>query len=87
MIDVFFLDSGLEPQNKADPKYLNGMEVDLREHALQKYCCRNLPYPAPRCGVYSIKCRVCGLVIALTVAGRADDPRSVTLPCKAQGMN
>lgn len=86
-IDVTFLDSGREPTCKPNPKYPDGMDVDLRQHALQKYCCRSVPYPAPRCGTYSIKCTVCGIVVAVTVAGRADDPRTVTLPCKAGELN
>ena len=45
-------------------------------------CCMNLPYPAPRCGVYVIICRKCGFKAVITIAGRPDDPRTVTLPCK-----
>jgi hypothetical protein len=86
-IDVHFIDSGREPQNKPDPKYPDGMDINLATSVIQKTCCRNLPYPAPRCGVYQIRCRTCDLVVAITVAGRPDDPRTVQLPCKAKGMN
>jgi hypothetical protein len=82
-IDVRFLDAGRDPQCDPDPAYPDGRRVSLAEHALQKTCTRNLPYPAPRCGAYSIKCRVCGFVGVVTVAGRPDDPRVVTIPCKA----
>ena len=82
-IDVKFLDSGREPQSKADPRWPNGKPVNLAPHIpIDRTCTRNLPYPAPRCGVYQIKCRKCGFIAAITVAGRPDDPRTVTLPCK-----
>lgn len=81
-IDVEFLDSGREPQEKPDPKFPDGRDISLLRHALQKGCCSNVPYPAPRSGMYRITCRTCGLRVAVTVAGRADDPRTVMLPCK-----
>ena len=86
-IDVIFLDSGREPKCKPDPKYPDGMPVNLTTSPLQKFCCRNLPYPAPRCGVYQIKCTKCGFTAAITVAGRPDDPRTVTMPCQSKGLN
>lgn len=86
-IDVTFLDSGREPREKPNPAYPNGIDVNLSQHALQKVCCRNVPYPAPRCGQYAITCRVCGYCAVMTVAGRPDDPRTVTLPCQSKGLN
>lgn len=82
MITISFLDSGRQPRNKPDPRYPEGMTVDLSNGADPK-CGYNLPYPAPRCGVYAVMCGKCGARIALTVAGRADDPRVVVIPCKA----
>lgn len=81
--DVKFNDSGRTATQPADPKYPNGREINLAEPG-QKYCCRGLPYPAPRCGTYSIVCRDCGFTALVTVAGRADDPRNITVPCKAR---
>lgn len=81
-IDVTFIDSGREPTEKPDPKYPEGQHVNLTEHALQPSCCRNVPYPAPRCGQYVVHCRGCGYRAIVTVAGRADDPRTVQIPCK-----
>lgn len=81
-IDVKFNDSGREPKEKPDSKFPNGRDINLAPHALAKVCCRNLPYPAPRCGTYSIRCRECNFTVLVTVAGRADDPRTITLPCK-----
>ena len=81
-IDVTFLDSGHEPQEKPNPEYPNGKPISLLPHALAKGCTRNLPYPAPRCGAYLITCHTCGYSVAVTVAGRPDDPNIITLPCK-----
>ena len=78
---IIFLDSGREPQCAPDPAYPDGKHIDLAGKAVPK-CTRNVPYPAPRCGVYVITCDECELRAAITVAGRPDDPRSVTLRCK-----
>ena len=82
-IDVVFLDSGREPQCKPDPKYPDGMAINLAIGKPGAKCTRNLPYPAPRCGSYIITCTICKFKAAITVAGRPDDPRTVTLPCQA----
>lgn len=83
-INVTFLDSGREPQCKPDPAFPKGKPVNLAKHSrLSKTCTRNLPYPAPRCGLYEVRCRRCGYTAIITVAGRADDPNMITLPCKA----
>lgn len=79
--DVTFLDSGCFPQCKPDPAFPDGKDVDISLGA-SLTCTRNIPYPAPRCGVYFVECHDCGLRVALTVAGRPDDPRTVKLPCK-----
>jgi hypothetical protein len=83
-IDVVFLDSGRDPQCKPDQKYPDGMTINLAEHASQETCTKNLPYPAPRCGIYMVTCTICGYSAALTVAGRPDDPRILTIPCKSK---
>ena len=80
-IDVKFLDAGRFPQCKPDPHFPKGRDIDASDGA-SLTCCRNLPYPAPRCGVYVVQCNDCGLNVALTVAGRPDDPRTVKLACK-----
>lgn len=80
-IDVKFNDSGREPTSKPNPKYPDGMEVSLAGPG-QKSCTFNLPYPAPRVGTYSIVCRTCHYTAIVTVAGRSDDVKIITLPCK-----
>lgn len=86
MIDVRFIDSGREPQCKPDPRFPNGKQVNLAT-GFEKTCTRNVPYPAPRCGVYEVTCRTCGYKAAITVAGRQDDPCMVTMPCKSRGLD
>lgn len=86
-IDVSFIDGERTARMKSDPRYPDGQAISLAPSVLAKACTRNLPYPAPRCGLYSIKCRVCGFVGVVTVAGRPDDPRVVTIPCKPKGLS
>lgn len=83
-IDVKFNDHQRKATEKPNPKYPNGVDIDLRETVIAKSCTRNLPYPAPGCGTYSVLCRTCGWSGLVTVAGRTDDPRTITIPCKAR---
>jgi hypothetical protein len=65
----------------ANPSYPRGSSIDVALDA--PHACRvQLPYPAARCGMWVVTCRVCGYAIALTTAGRADDPCSVRVPCR-----
>jgi hypothetical protein len=79
--DITWTDSGREPKCAPDPQYPAGIDIDCTEGA-KRTCLVSLPYPAKRCGVYLLKCTRCGLLIGITTAGRADDPRSVRLPCQ-----
>jgi hypothetical protein len=79
--DIKWIDSGREPQCPPDPRYPNGMDVDMSK-GQRRVCVVKLPYPAKRCGYYVIRCASCWLAINVTTAGRADDPKSVTMPCK-----
>jgi hypothetical protein len=81
-IDVIFLDSGREPQCKPDPKFPDGKPINLATSPLAKTCTSNVPFPAPRCGLYAIRCLECGFTAMVTVAGRPDDPNTVTMPCQ-----
>lgn len=83
---VKFIDTGREPQCPADPKFPNGVELDYAPDE-PVACVVTLPYPAPRCGAYFIKCEKCGMSVACTAAGRRDDPRTVRIPCKTYGKN
>ena len=79
--DITWLDSGREPQVKPNPAYPDGIDVAM---TTEEPCCKlALPYPAPRCGSYVVICKLCGIRVSLTTAGRPDDPRSVTIACRA----
>lgn len=80
-------DSGREPQVAPNPAYPEGKDMVMLLDARQPHCTTALPYPARRCGYYEIQCRTCGLRAAVTTAGRPDDPRSVTVPCKERHDN
>jgi hypothetical protein len=80
-IDVKFNDSGRKATQPANPKFPKGVDVSCADSGVPT-CTRNLPYPAPGVGTYSVICRECGFTALVTVAGRADDPRSITIPCK-----
>ena len=81
-MELTFLDSGREPQCAPDPQFPDGKVLDFGMGQNVQRCVLEVPYPAPRCGAYQIHCSECGVTVALTVAGRRDDPRTVALPCK-----
>jgi hypothetical protein len=80
--NVEWFDHGREPQCQADPAYPCGIDVVVPDRRAGNSCTVELPYPARRCGFYNVTCTVCGMKVLVTTAGRADDPRSVTLPCE-----
>lgn len=77
---IRFIDRGVEPKNRPDPRYPTGIDLDMSQGA-HLSCVVPLPYPAPRCGIWRIQCMDCHLAVGVTTAGRKDDPRSVRLPC------
>lgn len=80
---IKWIDRGREPQCPPNPAFPNGTNTDISMGA-QKACTIDLPYPAKRCGLYAIECEACGLTLAVTTAGRPDDPRSVRVACKRE---
>jgi hypothetical protein len=77
---VKWVDSGHEPQCKPDPNYPKGIDLDFSRDD-EPACTLPLPYPAKRCGHYTIRCKECGLSVMVTTAGRPDDPKSLRMPC------
>lgn len=75
-----WIDHGREPQCSPDPAYPHGKDLDASLGATRT-CSTALPYPAKRCGFYLVHCDVCEQSVAITTAGRPDDPRSVKLAC------
>ena len=80
-IEVTWHDGGREPSQPPNPKFPMGIDIDFTAGAA-KTCLVWLPYPAKRCGFFSLQCRDCGYSVAITTAGRADDPRSIKVPCR-----
>jgi len=79
--EVQWFDSGYEPQEKPNPAYPHGMDLDGANRAMP-YCSTKLPYPAKRCGQYFARCLICGLTASLGTGPRPHDPRSFTVNCK-----
>ena len=79
--DIEWRDSGREPQCPPNPEYPNGIDLDVSMSG--QSCDVSLPYPAKRCGAYIVTCKLCGLTVAVTTAGRTDDPRSLKVACKS----
>lgn len=78
---VTWVDGRAEPKCAPNPAYPTGIDVDLSTPDADA-CAITLKYPAKRIGRYEIECAECGGKFAVTTAGRPDDPRSVTVPCK-----
>ena len=78
--DVTWVDRKCDARCSPNPEWPAGIRLDMTRHG-EGGCLYVLPYPAPRCGLYLITCRECGVAAAVTAAGRADDPVSVKLPC------
>lgn len=81
---IEWIDSGREPQCAPNPDFPNGIDVEGCPPSVTA-CKVDLPYPAKRCGMYIVECSVCRFKVAVTTAGRPDDPRSVKIPCQLQG--
>lgn len=84
-IKIEWIDGKREPVCKPDPAFPKGKDCDCSGGQLPA-CKTDLPYPAKRCGMYYVECLICGTNVLITTAGRPDDPRSVTLPCKRGTM-
>jgi hypothetical protein len=78
--EIHWIDRGREPACAPDPTYPNGIDVVIGDID-KPGCSTELPYPAPRCGLFFVQCKTCGTNAIITTAGRPDDPRSVRLPC------
>lgn len=78
--NVKWIDHGREPQAPTNPQYPDGVAIDMSQG---KECCTvELPYPAKRCGYYAVRCTECWTSVAITTAGRPDDPSSVKMKCR-----
>lgn len=80
-ITVEFHKSGRgKAQCPADPDFPEGKRI-IMAPADVPMCEVGLPYPAPECGTFLVKCDVCHLSVSVTAAGRPDDPHSLQVAC------
>ena len=77
-------EGGRKPAVTPNPDFPHGIHVDGSDD--EKPRCRGeLPYvmwPERGLGLLIVKCRICDMSIAITTAGRPDDPISLTQNCK-----
>jgi hypothetical protein len=66
-----------------NPEFPNGIVIPRT--GADWHCLVKLPYPAPECGHHRVECSECGMTMAITAAGRPDDPISVQVPCLSRG--
>jgi hypothetical protein len=74
--------TGQQPTQPPNPEFPNGCEVHLAAPD-QPTCAASLPYPAPCIGGHLIECSRCGARVAVSAAGRPDDPHTVHIRCRA----
>jgi len=70
------------PRNPPDPAYPDGIDLSVARRGEWPVCRVELPYPAQSIGHWVVTCQACGMTVGATAAGRRDDPRSITMPCK-----
>lgn len=78
---IEWIDGGREPKCPPNPAHPNGIDIDASGGAEAACGAELRPYPAPRCGHFLVTCETCGQSMAITTAGRPDDPRSVKIAC------
>ena len=85
-ITVGWVVRGGAPTCPPDPSYPEGVALDVSSPGAPA-CDVRLPYPAPCVGTHVIACNLCGLRVAVSAAGRPDDPTSVRMACKQMGLS
>jgi hypothetical protein len=81
---VDWIDGHRTSEQAADPAWPDGWAADVALDA-PRACRVELPCPAAGRGMWVVVCTKCGFAFSLAAAGRADDPRSVRVPCKTAG--
>lgn len=67
-------------QCEPDPRFPKGVVLNACKDTEVVNCEVTLPYPAPECGFWIIRCQRCSVSVAVTAAGRPDDPVMVKVP-------
>jgi hypothetical protein len=68
----------------ADRTFPNGRDIDYAGPGARA-CLVELAHPASRVGFWTLFCLKCRSHAGVGTAGRADDPRSVRVPCADAG--
>lgn len=84
-IIVTWLTKNRKAQCPPDANFPNGKDIDIAGDFPS--CQVDIPYPAPECGTWIVKCAACGLSIGVTAAGRPDDPKSIKIACRGGRAN
>jgi hypothetical protein len=81
---ISWIDGGRPPRVAPNPAYPDGKDIDASDGKLPR-CMTPIPYPTghKNIGQWLVECEVCGAKTIVTAASRPDDPRSLTIPCKA----
>ena len=83
-VEISFLSTGRIATCKPNPDYPNGCDIDVTDGKGGVWV--EIPYPAPCCGTWIVGGG--GLArVAVTAAGRPDDPRRVKIPYKEPGVD
>jgi hypothetical protein len=83
--DIKFMPSGRgKAQCPPNPDFPGGKEIPTPSGF---GCWVDLPYPAPECGAYAVRCHQCGSSCAITSVGRPDDPKRFQMMCKINKEN
>lgn len=78
---VRFEGTGKKAQHPANPRFPDGVDIGAPPADGSPSCVCRLPYPAKEIGAWKVQCTECGAKVGCTAAGRADDPRSITILC------
>jgi hypothetical protein len=80
---VTWAGTGQQPTQPPNPEFPNGCEVHLAERG-EPACTARLSYPAPCIGAHLIVCSRCGASVAVSAAGRPDDPHTAHIRCRTK---
>jgi len=73
---------GRPPTQPADPAWPKGQDIDFADGRSDvPTCAATLPWVDNKIGLYLVDCSFCGQRVAITVAGRKDDPLATRLVC------
>ena len=76
-----WIDHHRRPVVTPNPDFPLGKPVDISS-GIGQSCNGDLPYPATGCGLLIVHCSRCEGAVALTTAGRPDDPCWLRVNCR-----